>query len=91
MLRRASARFASGRLVDARFVALRLTESCIGCHSRLPSDEDAPFASKLIDDAKLGALNSVVVLAMSPCIRRTMWLRYGTSSTAISSGKSIKA
>ena len=57
--RRASARFASGRLVDARFVALRLTESCIGCHSRLPSDKDAPFASKLIDDAKLGALTPV--------------------------------
>jgi hypothetical protein len=54
--RRASARFASGRLVDARFVALHLTESCVGCHSRLPSDKDAPFASKLIDDAKLSTL-----------------------------------
>ena len=57
--RRASARFASGRLVDARFVALRLTESCVGCHSRLPSDKDAPFASKLIDDVKLGTLTPV--------------------------------
>jgi cytochrome c556 len=57
--RRASAGFASGRLVEARFVALRLTESCIGCHSRLPSDKDAPFASKLIDDAKLGSLTPI--------------------------------
>lgn len=57
--RHAAARFASGRLVDARFVALHLTESCVGCHSRLPSDKDAPFASKLIDDAKLGALSPV--------------------------------
>ncbi len=57
--RRASARVASGGLVDARFVALHLTESCVGCHSRLPSDKDAPFASKLIDDAKLGTLTSV--------------------------------
>ncbi|MFI5316463.1 MAG: hypothetical protein ACHQ6T_12240 [Myxococcota bacterium] len=57
--RRAEARFASGRFVDARFVALQLTESCVGCHSRLPSDKDAPFASKLIDDAKLGELSPV--------------------------------
>jgi hypothetical protein len=57
--RRASARFASGRLVDARFVALHLTESCVGCHSRLPSDKDAPFAAKLIDDKTLGSLSTV--------------------------------
>jgi hypothetical protein len=57
--RRASARFASGNLVDARFVALRLTESCVGCHSRLPSDKDAPFASKLIENAKLDTLKPV--------------------------------
>jgi hypothetical protein len=57
--RRASARFASGQLVDARFIALRLTESCVGCHSRLPSDKDAPFASKLIEDAKLVTLTPV--------------------------------
>ena len=55
--RQAQARFASGRYVDARFVALHLTESCVGCHSRLPSDKDAPFASKLIDDAKLKDLS----------------------------------
>jgi hypothetical protein len=57
--RRAAARFSSGRLVDARWVALHLTESCVGCHSRLPSDKDAPFASKLIDDSKLGTLSNV--------------------------------
>jgi hypothetical protein len=55
--RRAAARFSSGRLVDARWVALHLTESCVGCHSRLPSDKDAPFAAKLIDDAKLKDLS----------------------------------
>jgi hypothetical protein len=57
--RRASARFVSGQLVDARFIALHLTESCVGCHSRLPSDKDAPFAAKLIDDAKLATLTPV--------------------------------
>ncbi|HTO09025.1 MAG TPA: hypothetical protein VMR86_18390 [Myxococcota bacterium] len=56
--RRASARFASGRYVDARFVALHLTESCVGCHSRLPSDKDSPFAAKLVNDAKLGDLSA---------------------------------
>jgi hypothetical protein len=55
--RHAAARFGSGRLVDARFVALQLTESCVGCHSRLPSDADAPFAAKLVDDAKLAGLS----------------------------------
>jgi hypothetical protein len=55
--RRASQRFASGRTVDARFLALHLTDSCVGCHSRLPSDKDAPFAAKLIDDSKLGSLS----------------------------------
>jgi len=57
--RRASARVASGNLVDARFIALRLTESCVGCHSRLPADKDAPFASKLVDNAKLATLTPV--------------------------------
>jgi hypothetical protein len=56
--RHAEMRFASGRYVDARFVALHLTESCVGCHSRLPSDKDAPFAAKLIDDSKLGDLSA---------------------------------
>jgi hypothetical protein len=55
--RRASQRFASGRYLDARFVALHLTESCVGCHSRLPSDKDAPFAAKLVDDKKLRDLS----------------------------------
>jgi hypothetical protein len=55
--RRASERFASGRYVDARFVALHLTDSCVGCHSRLPSDKDAPFAAKLFDDKKLRDLS----------------------------------
>jgi hypothetical protein len=57
--RRASAHFASGRMVDARFVALHLTESCVGCHSRLPSDQDAAFAATLVDDAKLASLTPV--------------------------------
>jgi hypothetical protein len=56
--RHAEARFAAGRAVDARFVALNLTESCVGCHSRLPSDKDAPFAAKLIDDSKLQDLSA---------------------------------
>jgi hypothetical protein len=55
--RHAEARFASGRFVDARWVALHLTESCVGCHSRLPADKDAPFAAKLIDDTKLTSLS----------------------------------
>jgi hypothetical protein len=55
--RHAEARFESGRYLDARFVALHLTDSCVGCHSRLPADKDAPFAAKLIDDAKLKDLS----------------------------------
>jgi hypothetical protein len=55
--RHAEARFASGHFVDARFVALHLTDACVGCHSRLPADKDAPFAAKLIDDAQLKDLS----------------------------------
>ncbi len=68
--RRAASRFASGRLVDARFVALQLTESCVGCHSRLPSDADAPFAAKLVDDAKLASLSPAERARLSVATRQ---------------------
>lgn len=55
--RRAQARFASGRPVDARFTALHLTEACVGCHSRLPSDKSAPFAAALTEKIQPSALN----------------------------------
>ena len=68
--RRAAARFASGRFVDAQFVALHLTESCVGCHSRLPSDKDAPFAAKLIDDAKTAGLSPVARARLAVATRQ---------------------
>jgi hypothetical protein len=54
--RQAESRFRAGRSVDARFVVLHLTESCVGCHSRLPSDKDAPFAAKLIERTEVAKL-----------------------------------
>lgn len=68
--RRAAARFESGRLVDARFVALQLTESCVGCHSRLPADADAPMAAKLVDDAKLAGLSPAERARLSVATRQ---------------------
>ncbi|HTO56121.1 MAG TPA: hypothetical protein VMR50_22255 [Myxococcota bacterium] len=54
--REAKRRFDGGQYFDARFEAAHLVDACIACHSRLPSDHDAPFAQKLvagIDAAKL--------------------------------------
>ena len=54
--RRAQARFASGHPVDARFTALQLTEACVGCHSRLPSEKTTPFAATLTQKLDPSAL-----------------------------------
>jgi hypothetical protein len=42
--RRALDHFRDGRYDSAEFFIGQLTESCIGCHSRLPSPGDAPMA-----------------------------------------------
>jgi hypothetical protein len=55
--RRAQARFASGRPVDARFTALNLVSACIGCHARLPAETSASFTSKLTEKIDPSALS----------------------------------
>ena len=54
--RRAKRRFAGGRILDARWEVLHLTDACVACHSRQPSDKDAAFAKKLIGSVDVAQL-----------------------------------
>ena len=45
-----------GRIEEARFYVLELTQNCIACHSRLPSAGDFSLAKELTDRVEVAAL-----------------------------------
>jgi len=53
---RAAQRFERGRYAPSRYALLQLTDTCISCHSRLPSKLESPIADRLFADADVSAL-----------------------------------
>ena len=51
-------RYRFGRLEEARFFVLESTRNCVACHSRLPSAQDFPLGSKLLDRVDMKSLSS---------------------------------
>jgi hypothetical protein len=49
-------RFAEGRTDEARFLLHELTQDCVACHSRLPSERDASLGRRLMDEQRVAAL-----------------------------------
>jgi hypothetical protein len=49
-------RFDEGRFESAQFVARRLTDFCIACHTRIPSTSDSPVAQGFVSDRALAKL-----------------------------------
>jgi len=49
-------RYAEGRTDEARFLLHELTQDCVACHSRLPSQKDASLARRLMSEESVAAL-----------------------------------
>ena len=49
-------RYAEGRTDEARFLLHELTQDCVACHSRLPSEHDASLARRLMSEESVAAL-----------------------------------
>ena len=49
-------RFADGRTDEARFLLHELTQDCVACHSRLPSQHDVSLGRRLMDEKHVAAL-----------------------------------
>jgi hypothetical protein len=49
-------RYADGRTEEARFLLHELTQDCVACHSRLPSEKDASLGRRLMDEKSVAAL-----------------------------------
>ena len=49
-------RFAEGRVGEARFLLHELTQTCVACHSRLPSDDESSLAKRFVEDTDLSTL-----------------------------------
>jgi hypothetical protein len=49
-------RFADGRSEEARFLLHELTQDCVACHSRLPSQRDASLGRRLMSEENVAAL-----------------------------------
>jgi hypothetical protein len=58
----------SGRTSEARFLLQELTETCVACHSRLPSDRRFPLGERFVDET---------VIAVVPLAERA---RYETAT-----------
>lgn len=50
-------RYALGRYREARFFLGHLTETCVACHSRLPSQTEFPLAERLLESVSTDALS----------------------------------
>lgn len=55
-VRQIQRRYERGRYAEARFFLSHLTETCVACHSRLPSGGDFPLATKLVESVDLSSL-----------------------------------
>jgi hypothetical protein len=49
-------RYADGRTEEARFLLHEVTQDCVACHSRLPSERDASLGRRLMDEKRIAAL-----------------------------------
>jgi hypothetical protein len=49
-------RYAEGRTEEARFLLHELTQDCVACHSRLPSEKDASLGARLMAEERVAAL-----------------------------------
>jgi tetratricopeptide (TPR) repeat protein len=49
-------RFAQGRVSEARFLLHHLTDTCVGCHSRLPDDRPHTLGKRLLENAHIAHL-----------------------------------
>jgi hypothetical protein len=49
-------RYESGRVAEARFLLHQLTENCVACHSRLPSDSEFPLGQRFVQQANIADL-----------------------------------
>ena len=49
-------RYADGRREEARFLLHELTQDCVACHSRLPSERDASLGRRLMSEQSVAAL-----------------------------------
>jgi hypothetical protein len=52
----ARARFALGRVSESRYLLHRLTDNCVECHSRLPSNRDFPKGREFVESEKIASL-----------------------------------
>ena len=67
--RRTLERLEANDLDSARFFALRLSESCVACHARLPA-EDSPFAAGFFESKALESLDPVQRAQLEIATRR---------------------
>lgn len=49
-------RYAAGRIAEARFLLLQVTDDCVACHSRLPSDRAFPLGERFVDRQQIASL-----------------------------------
>jgi hypothetical protein len=49
-------RYAEGRSEEARFLLHEVTQDCVACHSRLPSERDASLGRRLMDEERVATL-----------------------------------
>ncbi len=49
-------RYAEGRVGEARFLLMQLTDDCVACHSRLPSDRAFPRGEEFVTGEQIAAL-----------------------------------
>jgi hypothetical protein len=49
-------RYAADRYEEARFLLHELTEDCVSCHSRLPSDRDSPLSERFVREEAVSQL-----------------------------------
>lgn len=48
--------YASGQYARSSFLVQQIVENCIGCHTRLPVDEDSPIAAGFVDETLFATL-----------------------------------
>jgi len=49
-------RYVAGRFAEARFLLLQITDDCVACHSRLPSDRAFPIGQQFVEREAILAL-----------------------------------
>jgi hypothetical protein len=48
-------RWLDGRTADVGYLVLRMTETCVACHARLPSDRQPNFAATLVERVSMSS------------------------------------